>query len=353
MRRALVGALLCGGTITAAAQERQVTFEEPQPVTVTGFAVGRADYDRVAGSNGFTAGKIGVSLFKPVGDAYVFAQLTTALSGGGGGESATEIDNLLVNWTPQRANRWSVGFGRFDAPIGFERDDEPLNLLATQSFNFTYARPSKLTGVQVHYTVSSRFELAGMAANGWNVVVDNNRGKTALARAQWILIPWVTLGVTGAYGPERDSTDAHQRSLLSSDLTIDRGSLIFGAELNIGREQNPGGNPTWRGGAVTAFMRIARGLGLTARYDQVEDSDGLLTGTPQVLRSVTVGPMWYFSSAREGIFSNIEHTRFHLPQIAVRGAIRADWSSRPFFRDAAGALQGSNTRGVLELVYIF
>ena len=350
MRNALCGVLLCGCAASAAAQGTPVTFEEPQPVTVTGFAVGRADYDRAGRSNTFTAGKIGVSLFKPVGETYLFAQLTTALEGG---ESATEIDNLLVSWTPQRANRWTLAFGRFDAPIGFERDDEPLNLIATNSFNFVYARPGKLTGVQLHYTVSPRFELWGVAANGWDVAVDNNRGKTALARAQWIPIPWVTLGVTGVYGPERDSSDAHQRSLLSSDLTIDRGRVIVGAELNVGREQDPAGNPTWRGGAVTALLRLTRSLGFSARYDQLEDSDGLLTGTPQILRSVTVGPMWYFSSAREGIFSNIEHTRFHLPQIALRGAVRADWSSQPFFADASGGLQGSNTRGILELVYIF
>src|SRR6266566_4988820 len=350
MRSALVGALLCGVAIAAAAQEREVTFEEPQPVTVTGFAVGDASYDRVARSNTFTAGKIGVSLFKPAGDAYLFAQLTTALEGG---EASTEIDNLLVSWTPQRANRWTLAFGRFDAPIGFERDDEPLNLLATNSFNFAYARPSKLTGVQVHFAASPRLDLWAVAANGWDVTVDNNRGKTALARAQWIPIPWVTLGVTGVYGPERDATDAHQRSLLSSDLTVDRGRVIVGAELNLGREQDPAGNPTWRGGAVTAFLRLTRSLGFTARYDQLEDSDGLLTGTPQILRSVTVGPMWYFSSAREGIFSNIEHTRFHLPQVALRAALRADWSTTPFFVDAGGAPQPSNTKGVLELVYVF
>ena len=68
MRNALCGVLLCGCAANAAAQGTPVTFEEPQPVTVTGFAVGRADYDRVGRSNSFTAGKIGVSLFKPVGD---------------------------------------------------------------------------------------------------------------------------------------------------------------------------------------------------------------------------------------------------------------------------------------------
>src|SRR5213594_3311713 len=350
MRSALVGALLCGVAIAAAAQEREVTFEEPQPVTVTGFAVGDASYDRVARSNTFTAGKIGVSLFKPVGEAYLFAQLTTALEDG---QTSTEIDNLLVSWTPQRANRWTVAFGRFDAPIGFERDDEPLNLVATNSFNFAYARPGKLTGVQLHYTVTPRFEVSAVAANGWDVAADNNRGKTALARAQWIPIPWVTLGITGVYGPEHDATDAHQRSLLSSDLTIDRGRVIVGAEVNLGREQESGGAPTWRGAAATAFVRVTRNVGFTARYDQLEDSDGLLTGTPQILRSVTVGPMWYFSSAREGIFSNIEHTRFHLPQVALRAAVRADWSSAPIFTDGTGALQNSNTKGVLELVYVF
>src|SRR5881628_257827 len=238
MRSALVGALLCGVAIAAAAQEREVTFEEPQPVTVTGFAVGDASYDRVARSNTFTAGKIGVSLFKPVGEVYLFAQLTTALEDG---ESSTEIDNLLVSWTPQRANRWTLAFGRFDAPIGFERDDEPLNLVATNSFNFTYARPVKPPGRQPHYAASARPGPRGGAANGWDVAVDNNRGKTGLARAQWIPIPWVTLGITGVYGPERDSTDGHQRSLLSSDLTVDRGRLILGAELNLGREQEGGG----------------------------------------------------------------------------------------------------------------
>src|SRR6266571_1498799 len=341
MRRAPWCALLCCVAAPVAAQERAVTFEEPQPVAVTGFAVGRADYDRVARSNSFTAGKIGVSLFKPVGDVYLFAQLTTALEGT---ETSTEIDNLLVSWTPHRANQWTLAFGRFD---------EPLNLIATNSFNFEFARPGKLTGVQLHYTASPRAEVWAVAANGWDAAVDNNRGKTALLRAQVIPIPWVTVGVTGVYGPERDSTDANQRSLLSGDDTIDRGRLIVGAEVNLGREQEGGTNPTWRGAAVTGFLRLGRNLGFTARYDQMEDTDGLLTGTPQILRSVTVGPMWYSSSAREGIFSNIEHTRFHVPQIALRAAVRADWSPQPFFPDAAGALQGSDTKGVLELVYVF
>src|SRR5262245_50221256 len=177
MRGALPVALLCAISAGAAAQGTPVTFEEQQPITVTGFAVGRVDYDRLDRSNSFMAGKIALSLFKPVGDAYFFGQLTTALENGA---TAIEIDNLLVSWTPQTANRWTVAFGKFDAPIGFERDDEPLNFLPTNSFNFSLGRPGKLTGVTVQYTASPKIALWGMAANGWDKDVDNNRGKTGL-----------------------------------------------------------------------------------------------------------------------------------------------------------------------------
>src|SRR2546430_10502200 len=89
--------------------------------------------------------------------------------------------NLLVSWTPHTANRWSLGFGRFDAPIGFERDDEPLNLIPTNSFTFTYARPTKFTGMQVHYTISPQLDVSAVAADGWGVNVGHNPGKNAIA----------------------------------------------------------------------------------------------------------------------------------------------------------------------------
>lgn len=353
MRSALCTLLLGSLAVTVAAQETQVSFEEPQPVTVTGFVVGRADYNRAARTNDFAAGKIAVSLFKAVGDAYVFGQLTTALEEG---TAETEIDNLIVSWTPHATTRWTLAFGRFDAPVGFERDDEPLNFLPTNSFNFELARPAKLTGVAARFTASPRLELWGLVANGWNQVQDNNRGKTALARLQWIPLDGLTLGAVGAYGPERDGSDARQRSLVATDLTLEIGRLIVGVEASLGRERDPAaGNPDWGGAAATAFVRLARTLGVAARYDYLEDSDSLLTGggTGQILRSFTAGPMLYFRSAQEGIFSNIEHTTFHLPQVAVRAAVRFDRSSQPFFPTDGGGLRRTDTHVVAELIYLF
>src|SRR5258708_26496726 len=106
----------------AEGREQQVSLAEPQPVALSGFAVGQAGYDRALKANGFTAGKIALSLFKPVGDAYFFGQLTTASANGA---TSTAIDNLIVSWTPAKATRWSFVFERFHAPLRVGHPAEP------------------------------------------------------------------------------------------------------------------------------------------------------------------------------------------------------------------------------------
>ena len=60
-----------------------------------------------------------------------------------------------------------------------------------------------------------------------------------------------------------------------------------------------------------------------------------------------------FRSAQEGIFSNVEHTTFHLPQIEVRAALRFNHARDPFFEDAQAVLHADELLGVFELVYLF
>src|SRR2546427_177418 len=173
MRSALWCALLCGVTAELAdAQGVPVTFEEPQPVTVSGFAVGTAEYHRLERMNTLGVGKLAVSVFKPVGETYFFGQLTTAVEGG---EASTEIDNLLVSWTPSHASQWSFTFGRFDAPLGFERDDEPLNLTPFTSFNFELEVEGR-KGREVE-----RFVVALEAERR----VEATEGERPLARVRW------------------------------------------------------------------------------------------------------------------------------------------------------------------------
>ena len=125
-----------------AAQGGNIPIEETTPLTMSGFAVGLGSYDRNLAQNTALGSKLALSVFRPWSDQlYFFGQLTTHLEQADSGppETAIEIDNLIINWTPKRLSTLTLSFGRFDAPLGFERDDEPLNLIPTTSFTFENA----------------------------------------------------------------------------------------------------------------------------------------------------------------------------------------------------------------------
>jgi hypothetical protein len=126
------------------------------PLQISGFGVGDYSYAGRTGANSFSAGKVAVGVFREITrHAYVFGQLTTALhadEAGGEPVTETEIDNLLVSLVPPGASNLSLNFGKLDLPIGFERDDEPLNFLASPSFNFELGRPVKMVGLQGTWT---------------------------------------------------------------------------------------------------------------------------------------------------------------------------------------------------------
>jgi len=336
-----------------AAQGGNIPNEESTPLTISGFAVGLGSYDRNLAQSTALGSKLALSLFRPWSDQlYLFGQLTTHLEAADSGPPATaiEIDNLIISWTPARVTALSLSFGRFDAPIGFERDDEPLNLVPTPSFTFENARPVKFTGLMARYALSPKLSVLGLVANGWDQELDNNSGKTAGAKLQ--VFPSPGLAVAGGvfYGPEEDSTNGSPRTLLTGDATWQPMSrLIVQAEAHHGSQQ---GN-TWTGVVGQAFWRLGRSSGLTVRGEVMDDPDGFRTGTAQQLSSVTISPWYFYREAQEGVFSNIEFTNFRLPAFSLRPAVRFDHSDQPVFEKKDGSLSQSNVTAVVELVYVF
>ena len=357
--------LLCCGLLAtaplalndAAAQERDVSLAEQPALVISGFAVGVGNYDRNMGTNSVSGSKIALSLFRPWSDhLYLFAQLTTHLEQEDSGQAQThvEIDNLIVNWTPPGASALTLSFGRFDAPIGYERDDEPLTLIPTTSFNFELARPVKFTGLMARYTAGPSVELIGLVANGWNNEVDNNSGKTGGLRVLLFPTSGVAVGASALYGPEADGTNGAQRMLLSADATLQPApKLILQIEGNRGSQRDAGANLTWTGAVGTAFWRATRSMGLSVRGEVLDDAGGVTTGTPQTLKSLTISPWYFYREAQEGVFSNVEYTTFRLPAFSLRPAVRFDHSDQPFFEDRSGALRRSNVTALVELVYLF
>jgi len=340
-------------TRRARAQDSTVSFAEQAPLTVSGFAVGNTGYDQNLKQGTAVASKIALSLFRAWSDnLYLFGQLTTHVSQHDTSAVHThiEIDNLIISWTPPKLSALSLGFGRFDAPIGFERDDEPLNLVPTESFTLENARPVKLTGLLARYALGPKVSLLGLVANGWDVEIDNNSGKTAGVKLQVFPSSGLAVAAGALYGPEADSTTADKRTLLTGDFTwqpLQR--LIVQGEAHFGSEQNT----SWTGVVGQAFLRLGRRTGVTVRGDVFDDPDGTRTGTAQTMQSLTISPWYFYREAQEGVFSNVEFTSFRLPAFSLRPAVRFDHSTQPVFEKKDGTLSQSNVTALIELVYVF
>src|SRR5437899_8263939 len=285
--------LVAALTSQAAAQGGGLNLEDKTPLTISGFAVGLGSYDRNLAQNTALASKLAVSFFRPWSDQlYLFGELTTHLEEADSGppKTAIEIDNLIINWTPARISALTLSFGRFDAPVGFERDDEPLNLVPTTSFTFENARPVKLTGLLARYVLSPKVSVLGLVANGWHVDVDNNSGKTAGLKGQVFASSNFAVAAGALYGPEQDTITSVTRTLLTGYLTWQAmPRLILQAEAHHGSEQGT----QWTGVVGQAFWRFSQSTGLTVRGDVCADPDGARTGTAQTLQSLTISP-WYF-----------------------------------------------------------
>jgi hypothetical protein len=353
----LLGGLL--GTVPAVAQQPTDTLDQPislgneggglgetdrYSLQITGFGVGNYNYDGRTGDNSFSASKVAVALFREITSrVYVFTQLTTALvEPEGGGEAATEveIDNLLLSVVPPGASNVGLNFGKLDLPIGFERDDEPLNFLATTSFNFDFARPAKMVGLEGSWRPSPRTGVEALLFNGWDTDIDPNHGKTGGVRLEFLPGEGVTLGLSGLYGVEGEQGATNNRYLLNVDYAVQPSwDWVVAGEANLGGDLDvlpDGGNATWGGGMVTLFHRFTRHWGAAARAEVFRDADGARTGVTQTLESFTIAPLYSLGVGREGIFANVQNTTVRIPRLQIRGEVRFNHSSAAFFETDDG-----------------
>ncbi|HXL34982.1 MAG TPA: outer membrane beta-barrel protein, partial [Gemmatimonadales bacterium] len=187
-------------------------------------------------------------------------------------------------------------------------------------------------------------------ANGWDQEADNNSGKTAGFKLQVFPTSGLAVAAGALYGPEADSTNGAQRTLITGDATWQPMTrLIVQAEAHHGSQQGT----TWTGVVGEAFWRAGRSTGLTIRGEVMDDPAGARTGTAQQLSSVTISPWYFYREAQEGVFSSVEYTTFRLPAFSIRPAVRIDHSSQLVFEKKDGSLVRSNVTALVELVYLF
>jgi hypothetical protein len=369
----LILGLAAGSTARAAAQGKTdqpvdlnasgdvepVTGENEHALSISGFGVGGYTYDAKTNDNSFAAGKVAVALFRELTDnLYVFGQLTTSLSDEGEGEptTETEIDNLLVSFTPKNASNLNLTLGTLDAPVGFERDDEVLLLTPTTSFNFELGRPAKLTGLFAGWSLNRKVDLTALVANGWDSPLDPNHGKTVGARLGVLPAEHASLGLSALYGPEGEADETNDRLLLDADYAFEPGrGWIVAGEANYAKDYDlpDGSDARWSGAMLLVHRQVARHWGIAARAEVFDDKDGARTGQAQTLTSWTIAPIYSLGVGREGIFANIQHTTYRIPRFQLRGELRLNHSNVPFFETSDDDLSQWGVQCAVQLVTTF
>jgi hypothetical protein len=181
-----------------------------------------------------------------------------------------------------------VEAGVYPSHIGFEAFQTKDNWNYTRSW-LGELSPYYQTGVKLAYPFGERWSGQLHLLNGWQVISDNNRGKSVglqLARSSDAL----TLSFNGLVGPELAGNDDDLRALFDT-VAVWKATPSFslGGSIDVAREERPtGDDANWQG--VGLYARFAPPDARTAfalRGEYYDDEDGAISGFAQTLREVT------------------------------------------------------------------
>jgi Putative beta-barrel porin-2, OmpL-like. bbp2 len=419
LKSAAPAALLLGMATTTAllAQERPVTLDKPSTVAkalgeleISGFAVGSASWNshiqmvpEFAGGAvaladprqvNFRFDKIGLALSKRFGPtlsvsaafeveshkdkhSHLRTNPTTQCVGTpvpcesfGAETPATEstLDKLAVTWFPWTSLGFS--FGRFDVPFGIERHDEVLNMTATTSEIYHFAKPQNYTGLQAIWQLGPSFDVNVWIANRWESHTthepfdDNNSSKSFGGRIGFspaIRDQLLNFGIGGWYGAERDNPanvadlglNGPKRTVVDFDATWSPSSqtayvaeIVWGTEdmvsfrergFPISQPARTNIDPVWYGAQVMGHWEMNRWFAFTGRLGYIDDQDGYRTGVEQKLWSATVVGTIHLSAlaGKAPLPVTFPRTQIRIHDVDLKMEYRYNQSNVRVFSDAA------------------
>ncbi len=217
-------------------------------------------------------------------DAPVVGGVTTGL---GTGTEQVELKDAYAEYLVPVGEGLDVMVGKFATLHGAEVIESMNDWNFSRSFLFGFAIPFTHTGVRATYPWTKWLSTTVGVNNGWDVVKDNNLGKTL--ETEVVLTPNDKMSLVTNYmvGPEQPSTptgggsNSHQRHLLdmvASYQPIE--PLQLKANFDYGFEQKGigiGKNASWTGLAGYVRYALTKWWALASRTEWFHDADGVRT----------------------------------------------------------------------------
>lgn len=223
----------------------------------------------VAGTRGDVAGRV-VLQVGHTPNSYYLAEPTKAAIGSAGESDAHTWRTVQQAWGAwQASDKTAFDAGLFLSPIG------PESIAARDDWNFSrsnlfFGLPFYHTGARVNFAPSEPWKLTGAVYNGWNSVLDNNKGKSVSAQALFTKAP-VTASLLyfgGVERPEGAPEGQPWRHLVDAYVQVDPTDRVsFLVHGDVGFEPNAFGLSGWQAGALYARVRPIDPLYFAARGD--------------------------------------------------------------------------------------
>ena len=243
-------------------------------------------------------GGVGFKLLLDYGrTAKVIASDWTGDGSFSNGTNNFEVQEAYITYTAGIGKGLGIKAGKFATLLGIEVIESPNNYNISRSFLYGFAIPFTNTGTLFTYPFMEQVSLSAGIVNGWDNVIDSNKGKSFLGNLTVKPFNPLTLSLNGIYGAELPDRGGSKRGVLDAILTYNLNDYVtLAANYDRGTESETGiggGDALWQG--VAGYVNISGGLfhpdwesfSIAQRLEWFSDEDGVRTGTRQDLWETT------------------------------------------------------------------
>jgi hypothetical protein len=262
-------------------------------------------------------------------------------------DSKFDVTQAYVQYA---AGAWTVIGGKFVTLAGAEVIASPSNNNISRSILFGQI-PFTHTGVRATYAVNDMVSVIGGLNNGWDQMQDLNRQKTVELGVGLTPIKRLAINISGCFGSEPTTFDVITGAITSSAnrsvfdivaIWTMSDALSFGGEILDASQDEANGPGTadakWSGIAGYVTYMLNDKWRIAGRVEWFKDNDGVRLGGPAGTK-----------------YSEGTVTLAYLPtkSVELRGELRTDQASNPFFDDGGGSLSKNMYSFAVQGIYKF
>ena len=270
--------------------------------------------------------------------------------------SQFDLQQGYVSYNAPIGTGLQVDIGKFITHIGAEVIEgyDGWNYNFSRSFLFGLAIPFTHTGVRASYAINDWISVLGMVANGWDITVDNNDGKTLGAQIAIAPTDSVSLLLNWAGGQEAIGNQVAFSNDTTNifDVVLDvalTNSTLLQLNFDYGIQENgaaSGSDAEWWGFAGIVRHDYNKWFSINLRGEFFNDEDGT---------RATVGATSAPSGISQELWEITVTPEIRINQnMVVRLEYRHDESNRnAFFDSGAGDTQDTQDTVAINALFYF